>query len=138
MLLSKIAESESQSAYSAFVGDFKRKLSYFTPTIPSLEPLKDVICFNLIPAITDGNVCSDNNCILLSLSLTMRFGGLAIALLKNDAKYEYETSRKLTLSLTQLIKGWYQIYPVNETEQKSFRTNVNIDKEEQYKAIWQN
>ena len=58
MLLSKIAESEPQSAYSAFVGDFKRKLSYFTPTIPSLEPLKDVIYFNLIPAITDGNVCS--------------------------------------------------------------------------------
>ena len=79
-----------------------------------------------------------NDCILLSLSLTMRFGGLAIALFKNDAKYEYETSRKLTLSLTQLIKGWYQIYPVNETKQKSFRTNVNIDKEERYKAIWKN
>ena len=54
-LLSIIADSEPQSAYSAFVGSFKGKLSDFMRTIPSLgellKPLEDVIRFNLIPAI---------------------------------------------------------------------------------------
>ena len=56
----------------------------------------------------------------------MRFGGLAIPLFHNDAKYEYENSRKLTSSLTQLIKGQYQIYSVNETKQKSIQTKNKI------------
>ena len=75
-------------------------------TMPSLgellKPLEDLIRFNFIPATTDGHLCSDNNPILLSLPV--RFGGLAIPLFHNDAKYEYENSRKLTSSLTQLIK----------------------------------
>ena len=106
-LLSIIAESEPQSAYSAFVGGFKGKLTYFMRTIPSrgdlLKPLGDVIRFNFIPAITGRYLCSDNDRILLSLPV--RFGGLAIPLLHNDAKYEYENSRKLTASLTQSIKN---------------------------------
>ena len=50
-LLSKIAESEPQSAYAAFVGGFRGKLTYFMRTIPSLgeslKPLEDVIAFTL-------------------------------------------------------------------------------------------
>ena len=101
-LLSIIAES----AYSGFVGGFKGKLTCFMRTIPSLgellKPLEDVIRFNFIPAITGGHLCSDNDRILLSLP--MRSGVLAIPLFHSDAKYEYENSRKLTSSLTQLIK----------------------------------
>ena len=135
-LLSIIAESEPQSAYSAFVGGFKEKLTYFMRTIPplgrSLKSLEDVIRFNFIPAITGGHLCSDNERILLFLPV--RFGGLAIPLFHNDAKYEYENSRKLTSSLTQLIKDQYQIYSVNETEQKSIKLNIKINKEERYRA----
>ena len=40
----------------------------------------------------------------------MRFGGQTIPLFHNDAKHKYENSRKLTLSLTPLIKDQYQIY----------------------------
>ena len=104
-------------------------------TIPSLgellKPLQDIIRFNFIP-ITCRDLCSDNDCILLSLPV--RFGGLAIPLFHNDAKYDYENSRKLTLSLTQLIKDQYHIYSVNETEQKSIKSNMKINKEERYKA----
>ena len=138
-LLSVIAESEPQSAYSAFVGGFKGKLTYFMGTIPSLgellKPLEDVIRFNFIPAITGGHLCSDNDCILLSLPV--RVGGLAIPLFHNDLKYEYENSRKLTSSLTQSIKSQYQIYSVNETEQKSIKLNIKINKEERYKATYE-
>ena len=75
-------------------------------TIPSLEEflkqLEDAIRFNFIPATTGGNLCSDNDGILLSLPV--RFGRLAIPLFHNDVKYEYENSRKLTSSLTQSVK----------------------------------
>ena len=64
----------------------------------------------------------------------MRFGGLAIPLFHNDAKYEYENSRKLTSSLTQLNKDQDQIYSVNEREQKSIKTNAKINKDGRYKA----
>ena len=49
-------------------------------------------------------------------------------------KYEYENSRKLSASLTQLIKDQYQIYSVNETEQKLIKLNIQRNKEERYKA----
>ena len=97
-----------------------------------LKPLEDLFRFNFIPAITGGNLCLDNDRILLSLPV--RFGGLAIPLFHNDAKYDYQNSRKLTLSLTQLIKDQYHIYSVNETEQKSIKSNMKINKEERYKA----
>ena len=105
-------------------------------TIPSLgellKPLEDCTRFNFIPAITGGQLCSDNDRILLSLPV--RFGGITIPLFHNDAKYEYENSRKLTSSLTQSIKNQYQIYSDNKTEQKSIKLNIKINKEERYKA----
>ena len=97
-----------------------------------LKPLEDLFRFNFIPAITGGNLCLDNDRILLSLPV--RFGGLAIPLFHNNAKYDYQNSRKLTLSLTQLIKDQYHIYSVSETEQKSIKSNMLINKEERYKA----
>ena len=66
-----------------------------------LKPFEDVFRFKFmfIPSITGGHLCSDKDCLLLFLLL--RFGGLAIPLFHNDAKYEYENSRKLKPSLTQ-------------------------------------
>ena len=64
----------------------------------------------------------------------MEFGGLANPLFHNDKKYKFENSRKLKSSITQLIKDQYQIYSVNETEQKLIKSNVKINKEERYKA----
>ena len=123
-LLSIIAESEPQSIYLDFVSDFKGTLNYFMRIIPSLgellKSLEYVIRFNFIPAITSGHLCSDNDHILLPLSV--RFGELTIPLFHNDAKYEYENSKKLTLSLTQLIKDQYQIYSVNKSEKKSVKS----------------
>ena len=135
-LLSKIAESEPQSAYAAFVGGFRGKLTYFMRTIPSLgeslKPLEDVIRFHFIPAITGGHLCSDNERLLLSLPL--RFGGLAIPLFHKDAQYEYENSRKLTSSLAKLIKEQNQMYIVNELEIKLIKGNIKTEKEERHKT----
>ena len=97
-----------------------------------LKTLEDVIRFNFIPAITGGHVCSDNDRILLTLPVT--FDGLAIPLFHNDAKYEYENSRELTLSLTQVIKDQYKFYSVNKAEQSLIKSNIKLNKEERYKA----
>ena len=128
-LLTIIAESEPQSAYSAFVGGFKRTRTYFL--LASIRRVVTTIR-RYYPAITGGHLCLENECILLSLPV--RFGGLAIPLFYNDVKYKYEISRKLAFSLTQSIKNQYQIYSVNETEQKSIKLNIKISKEERYKA----
>lgn len=51
-LLSKMAESEQQSAYSAFVGRFAGKLTFFLRTIPNfgelLKPVEGIIHFTLL------------------------------------------------------------------------------------------
>ena len=52
-----------------------------------LKTLEGVIRFNIILAITGGYLCSYNGRILLSLPVS--FGGLAIPLFHDDAKYEY-------------------------------------------------
>ena len=56
VLLSSIAENQPQAAYSAFVSDFKSKLSYFLRTIPGISqflyPLEETVRNKFIPAIT--------------------------------------------------------------------------------------
>ena len=93
-----------------------------------LKPLEDVIHFSFIPAITGGHLRSDNDCTLLSLPA--RFGGLAILLFHNYVKNEHENSRRLTSSLTQLIKDQHLIYSVNKTEQKSMKSNIKMKKKD--------
>ena len=55
-LLSKIAETQPQSSYAAFVCVYKSKLTYFIRTIPNicelLLPLEYTILQKFIPAIT--------------------------------------------------------------------------------------
>ena len=64
VLLSSIAESQRQTAYSAFVSHFKSKLSYFMGTIPGISqflyPLEETVRNKFIPAITGGHICSNN------------------------------------------------------------------------------
>ena len=64
VLLSSIAESQPQAAYSAFVSDFKSKLRYFMGTIPGISqflyPLEETVRNKFIPAITGGYICSNN------------------------------------------------------------------------------
>ena len=91
-LLSKIAEPEPYSAYSAFVGVFKRKPTYYMRTIPCIKdcliPLEEVIRFKFIPSMTGGRICSNGESVLLSLPT--RFGGLGISLFDENADTEFE------------------------------------------------
>ena len=60
--LSKIACSEPQPVYSAFIHGFQHKLTYHIRTIPSasdlLLPLDEIIGNKFIPALMDSYVCN--------------------------------------------------------------------------------
>ena len=105
VLLSSIAESQPQTVYSAFVSDFKSKLSYFMGAIPGISqflyPLEETVRKKFIPAITGGHICSNNEPRVLSVPT--RYSRLAIPMFYELAETEYESSRKITSELTPLI-----------------------------------
>ena len=104
-MLSTVAESEPQAAYSAFVSGFKNKLSYFMRTIPDfsnlLIPIEDTIRNRFIPAITGGRIFNKEERKLLSLPT--RYGGLAISIFHEQAEVKHKNSRRITAELTSLV-----------------------------------
>ena len=62
MVLSKIAKTEPQAAYAAFVSGFKHKLTYYIRTMPNIKQhltqLVAVVDNVFIPVITDGHLCT--------------------------------------------------------------------------------
>ena len=104
------------------------------PTLSHLiKQLEDVIRFNFIPAIISRYLYLGKALILPFFPV--KFGELAIPLFHNNAQQEYGNSRKLTSSLTQLVKDQYQIHSFNQTELKS---NQNKHKNELRRKISSN
>ena len=139
-LLPKIAETEPKSVYAAFVSGFRSKLTYFIHTIPDISelllPLEHTIGQKLIPAITGGQICFDNERILLSLPT--RYGGLNISLFHETAKFEYQNSRIIAKQLTNLIINQDSIYTVNSSDISKLKSKIKAEKEERYKNILKN
>ena len=104
-ILSTIAESQPQAAYSAFVSGFRNKLSYFMRTIPDISnlliPIEDTIRNRFIPAITGGRIFNKEERKLLSLPT--RYGGLAISIFHEQAEVKHKNSRRITAELTSLV-----------------------------------
>ena len=96
-------------------------------------PLEEVIGFKFISSITGGHICSNEERVLLSLPA--RFGGLGIPLFHENAGIEFENSRKLTSSLTDLIKNQSVLYSVNGTEQKKIKTTIKTERENTHKNV---
>ena len=79
-VLSMIAKTEPQVAYSCFITAFRHKPSYIMKTIPDisdqLNQLDEVITFEFIPAITGEIHCSNIERKLLSLPSKLRELGI--------------------------------------------------------------
>ena len=72
-ILSTIAKTQLQAAYSAFASGFKNKLSYFLRTISNIRhlllPLERTIRNKFVPAVTKGrHICNDKETVLTSFS----------------------------------------------------------------------
>ena len=97
-ILSKIAETQPQAAYVAFIVGYRQKFNYIFRTMSNLDelliPIENEIRYHFIPAICDGRHCSDDERLLLSLPIKM--GGLGIINVVDEAKFQFMTSSDMT------------------------------------------
>ena len=80
-----MAECQPQAAYSDYINGLKQKFT-FLHTISNLEhyiqPIEEVI-----PVITSGGICSDNERKLIALPI--KFGGFGLLDYCETQKFEY-------------------------------------------------
>ena len=94
-LLSEIAKSQPQAAFSALTHGLLSKWTYFSRVIPNishlLEPLENIIRSGLIPALTGRPPPNDFECDLFAPPAA-RLGGLGIRLPSKKADREHNSS----------------------------------------------
>ena len=106
-LLSEIAITEPQAAYSCYTAGYQHKLTYFMRTIAGCEEqllrVEESIRHKFIPALTGGHIINDKERQLLSLP--PRLGGLGINIFSQIADSEYNNSKSVTVDLQEQITG---------------------------------
>ena len=137
-ILSTIAESQPQAAYSAFVSGFKNKLSYFMRTSPDISnlliPMENTIRNRFIPAITGGCICNGEERMLLSLPT--RYGYCPyqlIPIFHEQADVEYNNSQRITAESTSLITVQQMDYTVDELAIRKIKLEIKKKKEKERK-----
>ena len=134
-----IAKTEPQAAYSCFITAFKHKPSYVVRTIhdisDQLNQLDDVITSELIPAITGGMHCSNNERKLLPLS--SKLGGLGIPIFAKISNQEYEYSLMLSKDLsTRIMKQ--EIQMSSETNVQNIKQKIKSQKQQKQQPKLEN
>ena len=139
VLLSSIAESHPQAAYSAFVSGFKSKLNYFIRTILGISqflyPFDETVRNKFVPAVTGAHICSNNEQRLLSLPT--RYDWLTVPIFYELAETEFESFHKITSELTPLIINQCSQYNMNERRAKQLKQDIKQIKESNYKSCLQ-
>ena len=101
--LNKIAESNPQVAYSAYINGFQHKFTYFMRTIPNisshLQPIKDFLANTFLPTLF-GTMIRKTDRDLYSLQ---GLGGLGISVLPEIAEDHYKNSKWITAPLATII-----------------------------------
>lgn len=120
-ILSTIAATELQTAYSEFVSCFK--LDYFIGTIQNIHHLRleRTIRNKLIIAVTGIRICNDKERLLISLSIW--YDGLTMPIFYEITEIDFMTSCKITSELTTLIQQQSLQYNVHEDNLKKLKTN---------------
>ena len=103
--IADIGRTEPQLAYSAYTVGISKRWSYLLRTTPDiadlLEPIKETITRDLLPAITGQAVINEK---LRSLfALPARFGGLGIQNPIDVSDHEYTFSKLLTEDLSSIF-----------------------------------
>ena len=131
--LAKIAESQPQAAYSAYIHGFKGKVTYFLRTIPNitayLEPIEEVLRNEFIPALTGGTLCSDEDREILALPV--RLGGLGIEIVGVRCQRKYESSRKVTESLVESVISQQNDFTQTEETVRNIKNTLKKDRRAQ-------
>ena len=121
-LLTRIAVTNPQAAYTCYISGYQHRFSYYLRTIPQLEeylqPIENILRHQFIPAITGGKTINDNERNLLSLPPQM--GGLGLKNICEIAPIEHENFKQFTVKLQNQILGITE-----EEEGKSISTIKN-------------
>ena len=133
--LSRIAESEPQLAYAAFVYGTSKKWIYVTRTTPyiseMLKPLEYIIQESFIPAIVGKSFFDDD--MRKILALPARHGGLGIGNVTELSQKEYENSVLLTSQLTSAILHQEKNLTIDQRQIEEERKKVIAEKESYFK-----
>ena len=104
--LAKIAESEPQAAYAAYIFGLSHRWTFYMRTIEGtkdfLQPIEDAIAHTLIPSIIGKRVSQEDRNIM---ALPIRWGGMGINNPVECADLEYKRSLEITKPLVDLIKA---------------------------------
>lgn len=125
--LAELAMFEPHAAYTAFTSCIRHKYTFYMRTIPEisnlLEPLEHTIRHNLIPALTEDRVVTDDERKLLSLPA--RLGGIGLISPVETSDEEYEYSSKAMRILTDAIMA----------QQKELPDNLEVHSKEAKSAV---
>ena len=106
-LLADISLTQPHAAYSAFVRGMKSKWNYHIRSYPGLassyRPLDDVINNKYIPTLTGRTEVSDSERKLLALPV--RYGGLAIPVVSEDAEVQRRISEVVTGPVVRMLRS---------------------------------
>ena len=107
LVLAEIAKTEPHAAYAGFNKGFIHKLNYHIRVIPEigtfLASLDQAVQDKLIPAFSDGYICSEDERLLLSLPI--KSGGMSIPIFETKSTDEYQFSRMACSQLIRNIKS---------------------------------
>ena len=135
--LAKIAKTEPQLAYAAYVYGLSKKWSFVTRTTPNIsEHLKKLefhVKETLIPAIVGKEFISDDTRRIFSLPA--RLGGLGFLDPCSVADLEYESSVAATSQLTNAIYNQQSFLVIDEEKQTETMSRVKHKKSEWYKEL---
>ena len=131
-ILSQIARTQPQAAYSAFITGFRHKISFYMRTISGvstqLKPLDEVEQSEFISVITGGVFCNEMERKLIALP--PKLGGLGILIFAEISNDEFEKSIKLTECLsTKIINQMHQHEPDEEIQ--TIKNRVHATRVEQ-------
>ena len=128
--LNKIAESNPQVAYSAYINSFQHKFTYFMRTIPNISSTLDFLASTFLPTLF-GTMITKTDRDLYSLPTIL--GGLGISVLPEITEDHYKNSKRITAPLATIIIS--QLVEQNELpdeeEVKEIKRVIASDKQEQ-------
>ena len=113
--LAQIATHEPHAAYTAYTSCIRHKYNFYLRTIPNiadqLQPLENAIRSKLIPALTEGQLVTDDERSLLSLPV--RLGGMGLISPPVMSDEEYQFSKDACDDLIDAIKNQQKELPTN-------------------------
>ena len=127
--LADFAKTQPHTAYSAFTHGILSQYTYFMRTIPGMhkfiKPVDDVIRLELLPALLNSIVPEVDRQLY---SLPLRHGDLAIPILSEIAKFQFEASQAITLPLVTIMITQGNTLP-NKTEVNEIKRKITNEQE---------